>query len=332
LVEKQKGAPASGSVQRIPDFFIVGHEKCGTTALYRILREHPEIFMPDLKETRFFVSDRLGDAPARPGAIRPQTLEDYLALFAQASPEQRAGEASPQYIRSEVAARLIAQVQPAARIIAILREPTSFVRAYHLQCVRGGLENQRDLRRAIALEPSRHQGKHIPRGSSAPNRLFYTEHVRYVEQLARFHAVFPPEQVLVLIYEDFRRDNDATVRRVLRFLEVDDTSELAEVEVKRARSAVRLGRLHRMALAIQRARRQPNAAGRLSRTLNALTPRQLRSDAVENLLRRAIFAVPAPPDEEFVLELRRRFKPEVEALSEYLGRDMVSFWGYDDLD
>jgi hypothetical protein len=198
--------------------------------------------------------------------------------------------------------------------------------------VRELVENERDLRKAIALEPSRHQGKNIPRGCNAPNRLFYCEHVEYVEQLRRFHEVFPAEQVLVLIYEDFRDDNDATVRRVLRFLGVDDTPPLLSVETKRARKAVRFKRLHRVALAIQKARRQPALAGRLSRTVDALTPRQLRSNAVEDRLRRLIFSVSPPPDPALMLELRRRFKPQVEALGEYLNRDLASFWGYDDLD
>ena len=55
----------------------------------------------------------------------------------------------------------------------------------------------------------------------------------------------------------------------------------------------------------------------------------LRNDAVENLVRRLVFSVPRPPDEELLLELRGRFKPEVVALSEYLGRDLVREWGYE---
>ena len=54
--------------------------------------------------------------------------------------------------------------------------------------------------------------------------------MRYVEQLRRYHAHFPHEQVLVLIYDDLRRDNEATVRRVLRFLGVDDTLAIAASE------------------------------------------------------------------------------------------------------
>jgi hypothetical protein len=321
----------AASGRSVPDFFIVGHEKCGTTSLYEILRSHPQIFMPALKEPRFFSREPAGVEPAK-ASVRPQTLDAYLSLFDEASPGQRVGEASPQYIRSENAARRIAEVQPDARIIAVLREPTSFLRTYHLQNVRSRIENERDLRKALALEPARHEGKRIPRSARAPNRLFYSEHVRYVEQLRRFRAVFPANQMLVLIYEDFRRDNESTVRRVLRFLEVNDTLPLAKVETKRARTAVRFRGLHRVALAVRQARREPERAGRLSRAVDALTPSQLRSDAVENALRRVIFAVPPPPDEQFDLELRRRFKPEVQALSEFLSRDLVSFWGYDDLD
>jgi Sulfotransferase family len=329
--ERSTRPPAAAAGTRVPDFFIIGHEKCGTTALYNILRQHPQIFMPDRKEPRFFIPDLQKPVPGvrKRYEVRRRTLEDYLSLFAGAGAEQRAGEASPQYIRSTQAARLIAEVQPAARIIAVLREPASFLQTFHLNCVREEVETERDLRKAIALEEQRRRGKRLPRNSRAPDRLFYCEHVRYVEQLRRFGAVFPAEQILVIIYDDFRRDNDTTVRRILRFLDVDETLELEPVEARRERKAVRLPRLHRFARAVQLARRRPAAAGRVSRTVDRLTPRQLRSNAVEDLLRRMIFSVAPPLDEQLMLELRRRFKPEVVALSDYLGRDLVSEWGYD---
>src|SRR5438067_10190697 len=121
------------SHRRVPDFFIVGHHKSGTTALYEMLRSHPQIYMPTLKEPRYFASDlRAQFEPVKTGRI-PATLEDYLALFDDAKPDQVMGEASPSYLRSRAAARAIAEVQPAARIIAILREPASFLRSLHLQ-------------------------------------------------------------------------------------------------------------------------------------------------------------------------------------------------------
>ena len=82
----------SAEVGRVPDFFIVGHPKCGTTALYEMLRRHPQIYMPDLKEPRFFAPDlrarflagaRRGTGVERGHSI-PDTFEQYLALFAPA--------------------------------------------------------------------------------------------------------------------------------------------------------------------------------------------------------------------------------------------------------
>jgi hypothetical protein len=314
----------------MPDFFIIGHEKSGTTALYRMLQAHPQIFMPELKEPRFFLRDASMMTPSRPGSIRPKTLAEYLSLFAAAAPGQRVGEASPQYIRSGRAANRIAAAQPAARIIAILREPASFLRSYHFQNVGEAIETERDLRKAMALEDARREGKQIPPSCEAPDRLLYSSHVRYAEQLGRFRALFPPERVLTLIYDDFRRDNEATIRQVLRFLEVDDSMPIAPIEVEGSRrKQVRFMRLHHMTRAIRRARHNPNAAPTLARVANALTPRPMQGHTFEYLWRRLVYAAPGPADEQLMLELRRRFKPEVVALSNLLGRDLVTLWGYD---
>jgi Sulfotransferase domain len=314
---------------RAPDFFLVGHQKCGTTALYLMLKSHPQIFMPDVKEPRFFASD-LRSSFGKPSERRPRTLDGYLSLFAAAAPEQRLGDASPQYLRSRVAPQAIADVQPDARIVAVLREPASFLRSFHLQMVSSNVETQRDLRKAIALEDARRRGERIPRLCHNPASLLYSDHVRYVEQLRRYHAVFPAQNVLVLIYDDFRRDNQATVRAVLRFLDVDDTAAVAAVETGPARG-VRAQPLHQLAHAARTARRNPAAAGPLARAAGALTRAPARSDALRAFWRRAVYRDPRPPDAAFMLELRRRFKPEVVALSDYLSRDLVSEWGYDDI-
>src|SRR5436190_1060453 len=124
-------APASaradeGRVGRVPDFFIAGHPKCGTTALYLMLKNHPQVFMPEVKEPRYFAADQRSPHGRHPPRDRPRTMEGYLTLFAQARPDQLVGEASPNYLSSRVAASAIADVQPNARVIAILREPAAF--------------------------------------------------------------------------------------------------------------------------------------------------------------------------------------------------------------
>ncbi|HEX5853550.1 MAG TPA: sulfotransferase [Solirubrobacteraceae bacterium] len=319
------------SGRRVPDFFIVGHAKCGTTALHHMLKDHPQIFMSEVKEPRFFNTDlrsRFEVGAARP---RPQhTLEGYLSLFAAAREDQRVGEASPQYIRSHDAPSGIAQVQPDARVIAILREPASFLRSFHLQMVSSNVESERDFRKAIELEPARREGKRIPRRSHHPDALLYSEHVRYAEQLRRFHAAFPRENVLVLIYDDYRSDNEGTLRRVLRFLDVDDTAAIATLDTKPLK-AIRSPRLHHLANAARLARTNPDAASPLGRTVDALTSKLRGSDAFKTRWRSLAYRTPNQPDEKLMLELRRRHKGEVVALSEYLDRDLVGLWGYDKL-
>jgi hypothetical protein len=331
-VSSEPLAAARASRKRVPDFFIVGHAKCGTTALYEMLRRHPQIYMPDRKEPQFFARDPHPPPPDPRGTRFEQTgryaetLDDYLSLFAAAKSEQRVGEASTFYLWSRAAPRRIAEAQPDARIIAILREPASLVRSVHLQTLQNRSETEKDLRKALALEDARRSGREIPGSAHWPEALIYSERVRYVEQLRRYHAVFPRDQVLVLIYEDFRRDNEGTVRTVLRFLDVDDTHPIDVLQANPT-VGVRSVRLDAVLRAMQGGPGPLSSATR--RIVKALTSRHLRRALLYPARRRLVYTEPSQPDECLMIELRERFKPEVVALSEYLGRDLTSLWGYD---
>jgi hypothetical protein len=311
---------------RIPDFFIVGQAKSGTTALYTMLKHHPQIYMPEVKEPRFLASDLRDRFQIPATATMPDTMEEYLSLFAPAGPGQLAGEASPSYLTSQTAAGAIAQLQPAARIIAIFREPASFLHSLHLQFVQAHVESEKDLRKALSLEPARRQGKRVPRNSHRPNVLLYSDHVRYVEQLRRYDAVFAPRQMLVLIYDDFKRDNEGTVRKVLRFLEVDDDPPVLPRQVNPT-VHVRAQRMHGLVHSVASGRGPLARAAQAS--VKALAPVGLSRSSLVAIRNRVFFAAPPPPDERMMLELRRRFKGEVVALGEYLDRDLVAEWGYD---
>jgi hypothetical protein len=311
---------------RVPDFFIVGHAKCGTTALYEMLGTHPGIFMPELKEPLYFATDLRLRFQRRAAGSLPTELEDYLALFEPAGPDQLVGEASSSYLWSREAARGIAALRPDAKIIAILREPASFLRSLHLQLLQNHIETEKDLRRALELEADRREGRRIPKRSVRPQALLYSERVHYVEQLRRYHEVFPPEQVLVLIYDDFRKDNAGTVRRVLRFLEVQDD---VPVGVREANPTVRM-RSQRLDDAVHAV---SVGVGPVSRTVKAVVkavaPERLRRRALSSAHQRLVLGRPGSEDELLSAELRQRFRGEVLALSEYLDRDLVSLWGYD---
>jgi hypothetical protein len=313
---------------RLPDFFIVGHGKSGTTAMYEMLRRHPQIYMPEGKEPWFFAQELHVRTPPRPQGI-PTTLDEYATWFDGATPQQRVGEATALYLWSQSAAARIAETLPDARIIAILREPASFLRSLHLQWVQTYIETETELATALAREPSRREGREPSRYTYWPQVLLYSEHVRYAEQLRRYHAVFPPEQVKVLIYDDFRADNDGTIREVLRFLDVDDTAPIDAVEANptvRPRSQLLNELVHAVGV----------GRGPVSRTIKGaiktVTPAAPRRAAFHAVKRQLVFAAPPEPDQELMRELRVRFKGEVQAVSEYLDRDLVALWGYDRLD
>ena len=161
-------APRTPPHKRVPDFFIVGQFKSGTTALYEMLRRHPEVYLPDFKEIWFLSPELLSAAVGRASNRRPETLEEYQSLFDAAGPEQRIGEATPSYLISHDAAARIAELAPDARIIAILRDPATFLNSFHLQCLQNRTETEKDLRKALALEGERREGRSIPPHAARP--------------------------------------------------------------------------------------------------------------------------------------------------------------------
>src|SRR5262245_1508584 len=128
----------------LPNFFVVGTGKAGTTSLYHYLRQHPQIYMSPVKEPCYFASEirpenmasayvshirrlsrnlpRLLDdgRPVSPLGWVVSEWDDYLRLFRQVAGETAIGEASAAYLWSATAARNIAAAAPDARIIMIL--------------------------------------------------------------------------------------------------------------------------------------------------------------------------------------------------------------------
>src|SRR5215469_5765625 len=111
-----------------PDFFIVGAPRCGTTAMFRYLSRHPEIYFSDRKEMHVFGSDlRFGPQFYR------RSMDNYLAEFVARNGELRAGEASVWYLFSRTAAAEIKTFNPDASIVIMLREPAQMLHSlYHM--------------------------------------------------------------------------------------------------------------------------------------------------------------------------------------------------------
>jgi hypothetical protein len=305
----------SGSLARLPDTFIVGAPKCGTTAMYEFLRQHPDIFMADTKELHYFGSDLERRFTPR------LTLEEYAAYFARATKEARVGEASVRYLQSRSAAAEICAFNPVARVIIMLRDPIEMIHAMHAELLFSGMEDIADLGAALAAEADRRAGRRIPAGTNIAEMLQYRDAARYAEQVERYLAAFGRERVHVIVYDDLRSDAAAVVKATYDFLEVDQAfaPRIAVVNPSKSPRSRRLQRL---------IAEPPTWLRRAGRTI---VPRAVRKRAYKRLLR--LNAKPAersPIDPAVRRELAREFAPEVSRLAALLGRELDHWARADD--
>ncbi|HEY7102063.1 MAG TPA: sulfotransferase [Mycobacteriales bacterium] len=203
----------------LPDFLLVGAPKAGTTALHVALARHRQLYLSPVKEPKFFLTG--GEPPRGPGGPGDaQTYreyvwrrEDYERLFDVAPPGTLTGESTTLYLRDPAAHERIAATLPAARLVAVIRDPVDRAHSNWTHLRSAGLEPEVDFLRACALEESR-----AARGWGPFWR--YVDLGRYGAQLAHLFSVFPREQVLVVLYRDLRRDPAGTLDRICAFLGV----------------------------------------------------------------------------------------------------------------
>jgi len=201
-----------------PDFFIVGAPKCGTTAMYRWLSAHPEIFVP-VKEIHYFGTDL---AHRRPEV----SAERYASLFEPATSSHKAlGDVGVWYLLSERAAEEIQAYNPDARIIIMLRRPAQMLYSLHSQLLYSGEEDLVDFASALDAEAERAAGQRIPesthRGLEAPPTecLQYRRVGSFAAQVARYQERF--DNVHIVLHDDIVADAPGAYRGVLDFLGVD---------------------------------------------------------------------------------------------------------------
>ena len=207
---------------RLPDFLGLGVQKGGTTTLQRLLELHPGAFLPAAKELHYFsLHFAAGEAW-------------YYGQFAAAGLGQRCGEITPYYLFHPQAPMRVRALLPGARLIVLLRDPVERTLSQYFHSRRLGLEPL-PLEDALAAEAERLQGAPEQLQAADGRHRSHQEHSylsrsRYQEQLLRWQALFPAEQLLVLRSEDLFEQPQTVWDRVLRFLELDPVSlpELAQ--------------------------------------------------------------------------------------------------------
>ncbi len=212
---------ATVSLRPLPDFLIIGAQKAGTTALYAYLRWHPGITGPSFKEVSFF---------DRHYARGPLWYRAHLPSRPRQWPARRrdgkwplVGEASPSYLFHPLAPERVAALMPDARLVAVLRNPVDRAFSHYQHEVALGREPL-SFEDALDAEDERMRGE-VERMVSDPSyfshawwNYTYVSRGRYAEQLERWYAALPREQILVVLSDELSEQPAETYARVLAFL------------------------------------------------------------------------------------------------------------------
>lgn len=270
-----------------PNFLYIGAPKAGSSWMFEALREHPEVFVPIAKDVQFF------DLNYEKG------LEWYLRFFAPGAGKKAVGELSHDYYLYPEAAERIRQDLPDVRLFCCLREPIGETMAVFLQQRKEFVSSMQSFEEFAFREET------LKRSD-------------YYYNLLPFYECFPRDKILVLFFDELRRDSAAFIRRVYEFLQVDAGYEPQSLDrrVLPASEPRSFGFAH---LAYQ--------TGFLLRKLGLanVVGRIKRNDAFSRLLYKPLEAKPEVPP-EVAERLKAYYRGRYRELSELIGRPLPTEW------
>jgi hypothetical protein len=292
----------------LPDFFIAGAPKAGTTAVHAALAQHPSLYMSAVKEPKFFLTD--GPPPTRGGPGDVQTYrehvwrrDDYEALFDPAPAGSLRGESTPFYLYNRAAQRRIHDLIPDARMIVILRDPVERAHSNWTHLWSAGLDPVGDFVLACAEEERR-----IEAGWA--DFWHYTALGRYGEQLEQLYTLFPRENVFVFRYRALVEDPARALGRICGFLGVPQ-GILTEVPRENVTAHPQRSLRHRTVSKVLRA----------SAAVSSVLPGAAAvTESLERILQRD-----SPPRQPLTWEQRQalipRFEADIRLLEDITGDD-----------
>jgi Sulfotransferase domain len=293
---------------QLPDFYVIGSGKAGTTALNDFLCQHPQIHMNPLKEPHYFSTDLMFE----------RGLDWYKGLYADAQPNQICGEASTSYTRwpsTPHTPRRIHEVTPRAKLLYLVREPVSRVISECLQFIK--------YNRYVMNDPS------LPLSVDAALDYILDEKntlriepiatSEYIVQIEKYLDYFSDDQIVVLLHEDLTRFPQQTLKTICEFLGVDhaipidfnrqlNVTDDFKMSLKREQLAARNRKLPGYQIA------------------KNLLPQPVKEFmirfALRNVTNRAVIEPMSAARKE---QLANHFKPYNDRLASYMERDL-SYW------
>lgn len=300
----------------MPNFFIVGAARSGTTSLDRYLSQHPEIYVTPKKENHFFATDYFPSAFNGPGDERLNQLlirdeDQYAQLFAGAAGAKAIGESSAFYLCFPSTAERIAQAVPAAKIIIVLREPVARAYSAYMFMVRDGRETL-GFEEGLSLEEERKQKDFEP-------IWWYKELSLYYKQVKHYLDVFGTQQVKVLLYDELFANPGQVLRDVYTFLGVKEDVAIDTSVRYNLSGAPKSRRFYNL---LDNFIYNPNP---LEKHIKSLVPQHLRVAWASKAI--GMFTRPVPITTQIHEQLKVHFAEDVSKLEDLLQRDLLC-WQY----
>lgn len=222
---------------RLPNFFMIGAVRSGTTSVHNYLHQHPDIFMSSVKEPHYFSSDidislfRKDFAATvlfdrdlgyfRHKKVLPDNMEqvylrkisNYTYLFERAGNEKIIGESSASYLFSRAAPLNIHESIPQARILIILRNPVDRAFSHYKLDLRNGWAKGTFLE-AFSRDLC------APRKGWGVSNL-YLELGMYYKQVKRYLELFPKKNVKIILFYELKANPGEALKDIATFLGVD---------------------------------------------------------------------------------------------------------------
>lgn len=206
----------------LPNLFLAGAPKCGTTSLHNWLDQHPNIHMSGRKEPKYWLSpgvrpDYKGPKDEETAARMVVDRSAYESLFDGGADTAFIGESSPFYLWSAQALRAISREVPNAHVLVVLRRPEERAFSNWAHNWQDGRENVPDVEQAIRVESDRRRRGWEP-------FWFYEDLGHYGEQVRRLLALFDPSEVHIELFEDLRDGPQEALNRIFEWLDVEKIS------------------------------------------------------------------------------------------------------------
>jgi hypothetical protein len=299
----------------LPDFFVIGAQKAGSTYLLQCLGEHPQIFMPPSEiaffEGSLYATDRIGD---------------FERHFARARPEQVVGVKRPNLLGHPECPERLKRHMPDLKIIAILRQPIDRAISGYFHYMKTGL---------IPIEPVETGLRKILAGQypDNPRAQEVLEFGLYGKHLAHYGEFFPRENFHVMLLEDMKHDAAGQLSGLFKFLGVASDYSPDSFDSRPMKAPYSITRL-RLWDAIDRHCRAWSADGKYFHRKPGKMGTCLKAinNALDTHLWERLFPAPRPKlSPGLQEELVAYYREDTRCLTQWLGRPLPGWNDFMDL-